>query len=392
MVLTDVTQDGLIDVVVANVSAPTLTVLPGGGNGAFGRPMNIGTGPTPTSLAVGDFDNDGRSDFAVGGGSQITMYGGLDAGLVRWGSAPARVPSTLATADLDSDGNLDLVAGSSSGGVVSVLAGLGDGTFNPSTEYPVGSAPTSVVVADFNGDELPDVVTGGDGLSVLMGDGDRTLRAYQRGGGPAQILGLAAEDLDFDGDIDLAAAHGPNRVTVLLNSGAGAFVEGGSYLVGGLPSAIAVADVDTDSETDIVTANRGTNDISALIGSGNALYRPQTRFAVGRMPTALDLDDLDGDGNLDLVSGNKRSKSVSVLLYNANAPRPVVCLVPQVANRTLVRARRLVTDANCKLGPTRRSYSSRVRRGRVIAVSPVAGTRLPVDSTVTLLVSRGRKR
>ena len=203
---------------------------------------------------------------------------------------------------------------------------------------------------------------------------------------------LAAEDFDYDGDVDLAAVHGPNLATVLLNSGDGILVAGGSHLVGGTPVAITAADVNTDSETDLVTANRGTNDISVLLASGNGQFGAQTRFRTGRTPTGLAADDLDGDGNLDLVTANRGSKSVNVLLYGADAPRPVVCLVPMVARRTLVKARQLVTGAKCKLGATRRKYSNRVRRGRVIAVTPPAGTRLPVDSTVTLLISRGRRR
>ena len=48
----DATQDGIEDVVVANAAAPILTVLPGKQNGAFERPLNVGTGPVPQSLAA----------------------------------------------------------------------------------------------------------------------------------------------------------------------------------------------------------------------------------------------------------------------------------------------------------------------------------------------------
>jgi beta-lactam-binding protein with PASTA domain len=79
------------------------------------------------------------------------------------------------------------------------------------------------------------------------------------------------------------------------------------------------------------------------------------------------------------------------MLNGANARQPVVCLVPTVARRTLAVARRLAAAGHCTIASVRRKYSKRLRRGRVIAVDPRPGTRLPADSAVTLLVSRGPK-
>ena len=79
----------------------------------------------------------------------------------------------------------------------------------------------------------------------------------------------------------------------------------------------------------------------------------------------------------DVVTANRRSRSVTVLLSGVNAPQPVVCLVPRVVKRTLKAAKRIVRQAKCSVGPVRRRYSGRVRRGRVIAEKPVAGLRLP---------------
>ncbi|HEY3095214.1 MAG TPA: PASTA domain-containing protein [Acidimicrobiia bacterium] len=131
--------------------------------------------------------------------------------------------------------------------------------------------------------------------------------------------------------------------------------------------------------------------VSILLGLGDGRLRPQVRIKVGRMPAKLAVDDLDGEGTPDLVTVNGGSKSLTVMLNGANAPQPVVCLVPTVARRTLAVARRLVVAAHCTAASVRRKYSTRLRRGRVIAVSPLPGTRLPVNSAVSLLVSRGPK-
>jgi hypothetical protein len=390
--VTDATQDGGVDVVLANASAPILTVLPGRRDGSFERPLGVGTGPVPRSIAVGDFDNDGSDDLAVAGGNEIAIFTGTDATLVRRGSVDARSPSATTTADLDGDGNLDLLAGRVDESVVTVFAGVGDGTFFAPQEYSIGSPATSLFVADLNGDEVPDVASSGNGVCVLFGNGDGTLRAHQSADAPFGVRAVAGDDFDGDGFVDLAVAHGANLVTVLRNTGDEQFADAGSYRVGGTPVALAALDVDADGSTDLTTANRGTNDVSVLLGTGEGQFRQQVRFRVGRTPTRLAIEDLDADGTLDLVTANRGSKTVTAMLNGADAPQPVVCLVPRVVRRTLPVARRLVGAANCTVGPVRRKYSKRVRRGRVIAINPLPGTRLPPDTRITVLVSRGRRR
>jgi FG-GAP-like repeat/PASTA domain len=390
--VSDATQDGNADVVLANASAPILTVLPGRRDGSFERPLVIGEAPVPRSIAVGDFDNDGSDDLAVAGGNELAIFTGREATLVRQGSMSTRAATALATGDLDSDGLLDLLAGRVDESVVSIFLGLGDGTFLAPREHAIGSPATSLFVSDLNGDEVSDVATSGNGVSVLFGNGDGSLGGYHSVGGPSGARALAGDDFDADGFVDLATAHGSNLVTVLRNTGDEQFAQAGSHRVGGTPVALAAVDVDGDGSTDLASANRGTNDVSILLGNGEGQFQEQTRVRVGRTPTGLAIDDLDADGSLDLVTANRGSKTVTVMLNGADAPPPVVCRVPGVARRTLAVARRLVGAANCIVGPVRRKYSKRVRRGRVISVSPLPGTRAPVDTRVTLLVSRGRKR
>jgi hypothetical protein len=394
VVVFDATQDGGADVVVANASGPALTLLPGRQDGSFERPIDIpGVGRLPRSMVVGDFDNDGGDDLVAASEDQVTFYVGVDASLARGGSTTVRAPSVLAAGDLDSDGNLDLVAGNVNVASVSVLLGLGDGTFQPPQQYAIGLPAASLLVADLNEDEAPDVAASGDGVSILYGNGDGTLRPYESGAGFRGARGLAAEDFDGDGLVDLAITHGTNLLTVIHNEGDERFVNAASYPTGGTPVQIAVGDVDGDGSSDLVTANQGTNDVSVLLGEIDGGFRPQFRVRVGRTPVRLALEDLDGLGTLDLVTANRRSKTVTVLLNGADAPQPVVCVVPGVVRRKFAVAQRIVAAANCKVTRVRRKYSNRVKRGRVIAVSPLPGTRLPPDSSVTLLVSRGpRKR
>src|SRR5439155_1239735 len=86
-------------------------------------------------------------------------------------------PSSVAVDDFNEDGKPDLVVANSLGDTVSVLLGNGDGTFRPAANYAVGTDPRSVAVGDFNGDGKPDLAvanTGSSTISVLLGNGDGT--------------------------------------------------------------------------------------------------------------------------------------------------------------------------------------------------------------------------
>jgi hypothetical protein len=393
VVVADVNQDGFSDIVTANAASPGVSVLPGRAGGSFDRRLDFAGGFGARTLAVDDFDGDGSLDLAVAGGDAVTIFVGVDAGLVRGASYSVASPASLAAADLDSDGTSDLVVGSATRPVVYILRGLGDGTFDPPSDQAVPSIVTSVFVADLNDDELPDVAAAGNRVVfTLAGLGDGTFQPYRELAAPAALRSIAGEDIDGDGLTDLVAAGGPNQVFVSLNAGEGSFPQFVAYRAGGTPVKVAVADIDNDAVSDLLVVNRGSNDLSILLGDGSGAFQAQSRIKVGRTPTAAAIEDMNEDGASDLAISNRGSRSVTVLLNGADAPQPVVCLVPRVAGRKLAVARRLVTRGRCTVAPVRRRYSKRVPPGRVIAAKPPPGQRLPQDAPVSLLVSRGSKR
>src|SRR5439155_11212913 len=103
--------DGILDLAVAGGSG--VTVLLGNGDGSFRTPQSYPIGMNPTSVAVGDFNGDGKLDLAVANAGTYPDY---------------------------TDGS------------VSILLGQGDGTFLPAQTYAAGKNPKSVSVGDFNGD------------------------------------------------------------------------------------------------------------------------------------------------------------------------------------------------------------------------------------------------
>jgi hypothetical protein len=128
------------------------------------------------------------------------------------------VQHQLTVADVNGDGKPDLVVANQASSTVSVLLGNGDGTFQPAVSYsPGGIFSDSVAVADVNGDGNPDLLVAiscasstGDcsGLvGVLLGNGDGTFQPAVTYGSGGQVAdSVAVADLNGDGKPDLLFA------------------------------------------------------------------------------------------------------------------------------------------------------------------------------------------
>ena len=228
----DVNGDGKLDLVTANEGSNTVTVLLGNGDGTFtvaaGSPVAVGS--FPYSVTVGDVNGDGKLDLTTvnSGSNNVTvLLGNGDGTFTAPGGSPAVVSNSVfgALGDVNGDGKLDLVTANYGSNNVTVLLGNGNGTFTAASGSPVtvGFAPNSVALGDVNGDgKLDLVVANGDSntLTVMLGIGDGTFTAAAGspvavGSGPHSV---ALGDLNGDGKLDLVAANSLSiNVTVLLN-------------------------------------------------------------------------------------------------------------------------------------------------------------------------------
>src|SRR5215471_1010590 len=85
-------------------------------------------------------------------------------------------------ADVNRDGKPDVIVTNAannqySGGLVGVLLGNGDGTFQAAVTYAVSPGVSGVAVGDLNGDGWPDIAVGSLGVEVLLNNGDGTFQA-----------------------------------------------------------------------------------------------------------------------------------------------------------------------------------------------------------------------
>ncbi len=235
---------------------------------------------------------------------------------------------SVAVGDFNGDGRQDIVTANNSSSVASVLLrNAANNGFDAKVDYTVGSSPTSVAVADFNGDGKQDIVTANNtnhNVSVLLrnaaNNGFDAAVNYVTGTNP---ISVAVGDFNGDGRPDIVAANngtGVFTVSVLLrnaaNTGFDAKVD---FAVNDRPASVTVADFNGDGRQDIATVNTLSNGVVSVLlrNAANNGFDPKADFTAGFVPSAIVAGDFNGDGKQDIATANSLSNNVSVLLRNA---------------------------------------------------------------------------
>ena len=322
----DFNGDGKEDLAVANYGSNTLSILLGNGNGTFQTQQTLATGSGPGPVVVGDFNGDGKEDLAVvnEASNTVSVFLGNGNGTFQAQQtfATGTSPSSVAVGDFNGDGKLDLAVANYSSETLSVLlntttVGATTASFATQQTYATGALPASIAVGDFNGDGKTDLVVANETsetVSVLLGNGNGTFQPQQTFAAGGRPVSVAVGDFNGDGKADLAVAdYISNTVSVFLGNGNGTFQPQQTFAAGGRPVSVAVGDFNGDGKVDLAVANGGSNTVSVLLGNGNGTFQTQQTFSTGTQADSVAVGDFNGDGKEDLVAANNGSNTVSVL-------------------------------------------------------------------------------
>jgi hypothetical protein len=207
----DFNNDGKPDVaaLLNSSGVEQLAMFFGNGDGTFTAGPTYNVGLNPTAIATGDMNGDGILDLIVGNSIGFVVDNPAPSSvsvLLGNGNGTFQSPivttagngiSSIAVADFNLDGKPDVVIGNAGWTDISLLLGNGDGTLQAPTQFYVnnifdtGGLYDALAVADFDGNGSPDVAVGGqNGVTLLL----NTLGT----GGPAALL--SANALGFGND------------------------------------------------------------------------------------------------------------------------------------------------------------------------------------------------
>lgn len=296
---------------------------------SFTSPVSYGVGGNPQSIAAGDFNGDGKLDLAVGnsGSNNVSVLLGIGNGTFQQAinfHAGVNGVFCIALGDLDRDGRVDLVVGGNSLSIA-VLLGRGDGTFTPATFWLTGVDARSIVVGDINADGKADVVADGEvagTLSVLYGNGDGTLAGLMAVPAGLNPYCIALGDFNSDGLLDVAVSNVDltgaelGRVSLLLANADGSLRPPSVSATGGSAGFIGVGNFNQDNTPDIAVANGGS--VSVLTNNGSGPFSVVSTYPISPSSFSIAVGDFNGDGMADVVAPDATGNRLRVLLGNGD--------------------------------------------------------------------------
>jgi VCBS repeat protein len=309
----DIDGDGFLDAVTANLNTRNVTWLRGSPSGLIrGAEFDISQGllPAPSSLAIGDFNDDGFLDVVVGGEPQtlqptsVAWLPGSEMGLKSAEDIPVSgISNDLIAGDFDEDGFPDAVS-ANSGNTVTYLRG-GPGGLSNANEITVGGDPVALTIGDFNGDGFPDIAVANyfsDNITFIRGSSSGLIHGGELVAGSIPVV-LTHGDFNADGFQDVLVVDAGSNVVTYFQGRPEGLIRIKEMVAGEGPESVISGDFDGDSFPDVLVANYRSDDLTYFRGGPTGLERVR-QVPSGDGPQALTSGDYDGDGFPDVVVGN----------------------------------------------------------------------------------------
>ncbi len=333
----DYDSDGDLDAVIqGSTGASDITrIYQNDGNGAF-TDINAGLlGLGNGAVAWGDYDNDGQLDLIMTGQtSAVTSFTKLyhnDGSNTFTENTDAVFPgvkrSSVAWGDYDNDGDLDLLlsGNTNSGYVTSVHRNEGDGTFTDINAGLTQVAYGSVAWGDYDSDGLLDIVATGRTTSdpysttIYRNEGEGNFTDINAGLSTTRIRNVAWGDYDNDGDLDLVTSgfnvvttgdyssgytntvHG--STTVYRNDSSNTFTDIALGIPGTSYGSVAWGDYDNDGQLDLLVVGNiyGGETAKVYRNNGNDTFTDADAGLTIPYLGSGAWGDFDGDNDLDIL-------------------------------------------------------------------------------------------
>jgi uncharacterized protein YjdB len=300
----DFNHDGALDLAVASKTNASLTVLLGAGDGTFSAPDVITLPGVAEGLVAADLSGGGTPSVIAGLTNNQTVALLYQNGSIQQTISPGITFYGVAAAgDLNGDGNTDLLTDEG------IYWGNGNGAFT-NDQGNLYASPFGI--ADFNGDNLPDIIV--DETGVCLGNGFGGFNCLNSNVLGADALGIG--DFNGDGKPDIAYTL-PDQsglpLHIALGNGDGTFQTPNLYQTAAVLTSITAGDFNGDGKMDLAMLDvNGSAGI--MLGNGDGTFQPEIFYLTGTQAQSLVLGDFNGDGRLDMAVANSASNNISILL------------------------------------------------------------------------------
>lgn len=320
--LADINNDRVIDIILYGKGMSGVCTLLGKKGGGFVQGPDLFTEVPISDLKTLDINGDGILDVVVCNwlSNQLTIFYGISR-MVFSEQITVDLPGEPAAVSLvwaNRRRVLGIAVALTAEKKLVLLRGTPDGDVQVDGVMAIPGKPSAVGFASVNDDAFPDIIAPTDrGMVVSMGAKNFEFSPPMLLGPGAESAGWATTDLDGDRHPDLVAAERTTQRLVFIgNSMHGDRVHWPSrYAVGSKPRGLAVEDFDGDGLLDIAVANSNSSTVSILFNQGKGKFHGQQSLAVAEGPIHVTAPEIAVPGMHSVVSSHSSAEMIGVVSW-----------------------------------------------------------------------------